>query len=501
MRNTSLIHRLAFGIWAMDPARGHAYMPMVTRVLRGEMPAGAAEKKPVAYHDDVKLTDEQRADLMGIHFLDENNQEMDPWSREIGPEVRNLVAVLPVNDVILKYDAYCGPYGMETIARWYTKYDRDPRISGLVLDIDSPGGEGDAMNYMVQAMSKGTKRVLASINSGMAASAAYGIACATDGVYVTGDTDMVGSIGTYVTLADWKAWYESEGLPMHEIYASKSTEKNLDFRLALEGKYEELRKNFIDPFNEGFLNLVKKHRASVKAEALTGRMFYADEAKEMGLIDGKLPIEAVAALVRTMSKEPGARENGSVASHNQKTDTMNLRAFFGANKQVKLGALSGVKAAELTTEQLAEGDTELAEAGIEVFTVAKSDRWKSSTEIMEALSAAEARAQEAEAQRDQARTEQTERMAGIATSVKATLTELGIEPAAEETTVDTALHALRTAHAEVKSLREQVEKLEKTDTTDGLKGPENVSGDREETINPELQALITESNKAMQRMG
>ncbi|HRD54621.1 MAG TPA: hypothetical protein PKY96_18435, partial [Flavobacteriales bacterium] len=99
-------------------------------------------------------------------------------------------------------------------------------IVGVVLNIDSPGGNGNAMNLMANQVERMRKPVVGLVSHGMACSAAYGIGSACDLMMTSGPMDEVGSIGTYVRLHDWSGADEKDGLKVHEIYATRSVEKN-----------------------------------------------------------------------------------------------------------------------------------------------------------------------------------------------------------------------------------------------------------------------------------
>jgi protease-4 len=153
--------------------------------------------------------------------------------------------------------------------------------------VDSPGGEADGTRNLSETIANLGKPTVAFID-GMAASAAYWIASAADKIVAALDTDEIGSIGTYVSFADFRDYYEQQGVKLHEVYATKSTNKNKEFKQALDGKYGPLRAQ-IDVINESFIAGVKQNRKGKmdedEEEAFTGKLYFADVAKEKGLID------------------------------------------------------------------------------------------------------------------------------------------------------------------------------------------------------------------------
>jgi protease-4 len=138
------------------------------------------------------------------------------------------------------------------------------------------------------------KPTISVIDDGMAASAGYWIATAADEIYVTKETSEVGSVGVYCTLYDWKTYFEKEGLPVIEVYAPQSTEKNLDYRNALKGD-EKLLKDSLRVLADQFIKTVSANRDGklTSNEWNAGAMFYAKDAQKIGLIDGIKSLEQV----------------------------------------------------------------------------------------------------------------------------------------------------------------------------------------------------------------
>lgn len=525
MVRTNLIHRFALGAWAMEPTRAQAFMPVVSRIIRGESIEGVDRR---TYWDAPEYTPEQRAQMMGIRFLDEHNNPIDTFEQKIGPEVRGLVAVLPMREVILKYDESCGPTGMETVAEWHRRYDADPRVAAIVLDMDTPGGEGSGMTLMADRLAKRTKTVVTSVNSGMCASAGYGIAAATDRVFASRDTDEFGSIGTYVTLMDWKAFYAKEGLPIHEIYATRSEEKNRDFREALDGNYELIRQRYIDPFNEAFLAHVVENREKVTndSEALKGRLYYAKDAKKLGLVDGMADLQGAADAARKMatkgerSMSTGSTASAQSESHTNTTTPM-LKSFFGTSKDSALARLAEVPVAEVTNEMLAAANAELTEAGVHAFLMPGSEGVSSAAEMqtmLDGLNGQLATLRDQLTERDaevarlqeslsEAQAAQAERQSGIdaaTAAMDAALTEAGAAPVEGEPRLTTVLNVLKSTRTDLAQAKDRITELERTDTDEGKgAGLRNEEGDvrtpQPETELDRFTKEATEELKSMRR--
>lgn len=288
-----LLYKLLCGVWAMRPDAAEAYYPIATQVLMGERPKMWDEDGPTQPKTEVDFMEDA-----GIRFSTRDGRIV--RAREVAkgaidPNERGLVAVLPVRGPIMM-DDYCGDVGTRRMSAWLREFDADPAIDGTVLELDTPGGDGTAMFLMSDAMNALMKPLVGRTEYGQACSAGIGIGTSCDLLFAGNEIDELGSIGTYVTIADWAGFAKSKGLNVHSIYATLSTEKNRDFREALladpanekDPKYERIRKNYIDPFNARFIDRVKSNRPGVKDDKgmFAGTVFEAKDAEALGLIDG-----------------------------------------------------------------------------------------------------------------------------------------------------------------------------------------------------------------------
>lgn len=269
----SLVKNILQGVMLMEPSYANAYKPFIHGWLTGN-------EFPIAMDQVVNHVPE-------FFYAQSPNRNSSAGENNSSGEKR--VAVLPVKGAIIKYDEPCGNRGTETLANWIKSCDQNRGIDAIVLDFDSGGGMGSATNSPSSAIANCSKPILAYSGNGMTASAAYWIAAHCDEIYATYKSDEIGSIGTYVTLANFIKYYkEKHGLEIKELYASKSKKKNKLFRDALESEEGEkaLIEEYIDPFNEDFINTVKKERPGISEDVFEGALYRADEAKKLNLIDG-----------------------------------------------------------------------------------------------------------------------------------------------------------------------------------------------------------------------
>lgn len=202
------------------------------------------------------------------------------------------IAVFKISGTLLKYGTMC-TYGTEEIADVMMQAAAHKNIAGALLEVDSGGGAVNAVSPMVEgirAFKNLGKPILALADA--AYSAAYW--SVTECNYIMASNTIssgFGSIGVMMSFMDMKGLYEKEGRKLHTIYAPESTEKNLAFELALEGKYDMIKAEELSPLAVAFQNTVKANRGtrlklSEDDKILKGKNYSATKALDLGLIDG-----------------------------------------------------------------------------------------------------------------------------------------------------------------------------------------------------------------------
>ncbi len=215
---------------------------------------------------------------------------------------RDGVAIIPVTGPLFRYanlfTAISGASSYELIARDFNVALENPQIKGIILDIDSPGGEVNGvseLSNMVYA-ARGKKPVVA-YASGDAASGAYWIASAADEIVVS-DTSALGSIGV-VGMYRGKSGKQSEDV---EIVSSQSPHKRLDPQTD-EGRARlQLR---IDSMADVFISTISRNRDVAPEIVQThyggGDVMIGARAVEAGLADRVGSLEQ---LIQELSTSP-----------------------------------------------------------------------------------------------------------------------------------------------------------------------------------------------------
>ena len=277
------LHKILNGIWFIDRQTAENYIPLVTSHINGQPLMAAASSKA---RSGITLSTFRGSAIRELAY-DPNQEYAGSETEFIRAAPENSILTICLTDAITKYDQACGPRGMNSLSNYLRAAYATPNITGVVLKIDSGGGEGNAMRMFVETISERNKPVIAFIDD-FAASAAYGIAAACDLVTANSTTARIGSIGCYMTVADYTGQLAKEGIKLTEIYARQSTEKNKDYMDAIAGDTKAVE-DIATIYCESFLAQVEKDRAGkLTAEREvwgTGRMFFATEAMELGLID------------------------------------------------------------------------------------------------------------------------------------------------------------------------------------------------------------------------
>lgn len=291
---STLLLQLVRGVWLMEPNSASAYFPVVKAILSNSqvnlnslIPQNNAQQIGAKeYGDWHAASDRYNREGKCMALQMESNMVRPSYYYGFDKAPKNSISLIPVHDVIMKYDN-CGSPGTTTLARWLTEADQHPNIIGHIISIDSPGGSANGTSDFSSLILSLEKPVVVYCH-GMMCSAAYWIGSSGRELIISNNTAVVGSIGTYLTLEDWSAALEAEGIKVHEIYATKSKDKNADVREAFAGNYKPILEDIIDPINESFLSAVKKNRygKGMKAnEVLTGKVFTGQAAIDVGLVD------------------------------------------------------------------------------------------------------------------------------------------------------------------------------------------------------------------------
>lgn len=260
------------GKWLIDPRQVDAHLLLLEQLLTHQ-----------ADIDRMKLSDREAM----THRCSTESGAVVTEAFDDAPA--GSTAIIPIRGTMTKYGNWCS-YGTLEIANLMMEAVLSDKIDSIVLDIDSGGGEVNAVAPLLDAIAeckRKNKGCVASVD--LCASAAYWVACQTDAIIpVNAVSSELGSIGVMMSFADYAKYYEQKGIKMHTIYSNLSDYKNAPYEAALKGEYDKIKNEELDPLARKFQDAVRQHRQCLDMEAkglLNGRVYYADEAVKKGLAD------------------------------------------------------------------------------------------------------------------------------------------------------------------------------------------------------------------------
>jgi signal peptide peptidase SppA len=244
------------------------------------------------------------------------------------------VAVIPLSGVIVpKADMFSEMSGGTSVAsfreNWRSAMAAN-EVTGIVLDVDSPGGMVDGVPEMAAEMrgDRGRKPVVAVANTEMA-SGAYWLASQADEIVVSASS-RVGSIGVFVEHVDESQSNAISGKVPELIYAGKHKVDTAphgplsdEGRATLQAMVDDYYTMFVSDVAAG-------RRASVRAVRSgygEGRVVGSAQAIELGLADRSGSVESV---VRDLLARGGDRQVvAQLGGTSQAVDSTPLQYFVG----------------------------------------------------------------------------------------------------------------------------------------------------------------------------
>ncbi len=297
------------GKWFIEANYRDSMLPLLYAILKkGDFSVKVKEPKKVHY----LISHSADGSKALINPIAENQESR-------GTSRKPFVAVIPVKNPIYKYSQYCGPMGTKDMMGLMSSYGNNPNCTGIVLDIDSGGGQvaGTAEFY---DFIKSFEKPVVAYTDGMMCSAAYYIGSASNHIIANKRCDAIGSIGTMISFVDFRGYYEKQGAKVITAYATKSTDKNKNFEDLLAGKPENYIKNVLDPITEDFHKDMKSARPNLKDDVLSGATYKADKSLELGLIDEIGTLETAIDKVIELSQGNSQEDNNK----NQKKNMANF---------------------------------------------------------------------------------------------------------------------------------------------------------------------------------
>jgi signal peptide peptidase SppA len=176
----------------------------------------------------------------------------------------------------------CGMTDLDDMTRAFKDAEASPRIRGILLNIDSPGGSVTGVPEFGNLVANCRKPVVAFTDS-MCDSAAYWIAAGAREIVST-ESASVGCIGVYMAYLDQTKRMEMEGLDV-ELFKT-GTFKGMGYPgTSLTEEHRALLQAEVDGIHQWFTGHVSEHRNVTGEDTFQGQDFTGREALKRGLVD------------------------------------------------------------------------------------------------------------------------------------------------------------------------------------------------------------------------
>jgi len=234
-------------------------------------------------------------------------------------------------------DALSGMAGYNALANQLALAIDDPKVRGIMLDCDSPGGEVSGCQALADKISNSTKPVIAHANE-MAASACYWLASAADELYLS-ETATVGSIGVLMAHADKSKAMTDQGVTVTLIYSGAHKVDGNPY----EALSDDVKAKFqadIDSIRMLFASTVATNRGMTTDAVLAteAQVYRGQDAVNVGLADAVMSFDDALQMFSSSLASKGATTQFKGVNSMSKTATGDVITPEMMSDAVKVGA-------------------------------------------------------------------------------------------------------------------------------------------------------------------
>jgi protease-4 len=215
------------------------------------------------------------------------------------------------------------------------KAEKDEHVRAVIVRINSPGGTitaSDVLHREIQEFKARRKVPVLAALMDVAASGGYYVALAADTI-AAHPTTVTGSIGVVMLTVNAQGLMEKIGVATLAIKSGDKKDAGSPFR-ALTAEERAMFQSVIDDMQNRFVRLVVESRKLSEARvrhAADGRIYTAEQARALGLIDRVAYLDEVVAMARQAA---GLREARVVMYHRPR----DYRATYYASTPAAGGA-------------------------------------------------------------------------------------------------------------------------------------------------------------------
>lgn len=251
----TLINRLRNDVWCIEPGHLSGYVEAIQNVSDLQAAVGTVAK-------------------MEREFLSIVSQE-------------GATAVVNVSGVLGNrldlFEKWIGGVDYQDVSRAIRAANVDDSIKQILMIVDSPGGSVIGCAEAAQEVANSQKPVYAYTDTLMA-SAGYHLSCNATAIYAT-PSSQVGSIGAIVLHHDISQRFKLLGINLTAIFKGKHKAEGAMFKPLSDEEKARFREK-VESAHGQFSRAVRAARSGVSEKVFESRLYGADEALELGLLDG-----------------------------------------------------------------------------------------------------------------------------------------------------------------------------------------------------------------------
>jgi protease IV len=317
---TSLIDDL-FGDLVNTIARARGKSPATIRAALDEGPFLAKQARAAGLVDELRYEDEAFGELRTTLHQTElkkttEREYMSVPDAALGSGGSDRIAFVVGEGSISRGDEDASDLsntsGLESEAfdKILNRVANDKSIKGVIVRIDSPGGEVFATDEMWRAMNELHKKKPVVISmSDDAASGGYYMAMSGDTLVAYPGT-ITGSIGVVFGKANLHGLYDKLGITKDSVSRGRYARIESDYESLSEPERMKLRADIDSEYDDfvGKVAAARKKPASAIEPLAQGRVWLGDQAKANGLVDELGGLDRAVELIKAKSHIPAGNQ-------------------------------------------------------------------------------------------------------------------------------------------------------------------------------------------------
>jgi protease-4 len=311
-----------FGDLVSTIAKGRNKTPDEVKALIDDGPFIARDAKKAGLVDELRFEDELFADLATTLHQKElkkvsEREYAGVSDSSAGLKIDDRIAFVAAEGSIYRGSADSdgsGEIASEVFNRILAKVAKDTQVKGVIVRINSGGGEVTASDDLWRAMNElSRKKPLVISMSDDAASGGYYMALSGDPMIAYPGT-ITGSIGVVFGKPNLHGLYDKIGITKDSVSRGRFARIDSDYESLDEAGRKKLRDG-IDASYEDFVAKVASARHKTPDEIrpiAEGRIWLGSQAKDNGLVDELGGIDQALDLIKRKAKIPSSSRIGLV---------------------------------------------------------------------------------------------------------------------------------------------------------------------------------------------